>query len=214
MATTVNERASGLRERKKLAVRTALIEAAHDLFEVKGMDGTSVDEICRVVDVSPRTFHRYFASKDDVMFVGTPERLARLEKTLRERPDSEPLLGTLEAAAVALVEVARNARQEGRRLRIIEANDRLRARSLRASEELADAIAAAVARRLDLQPTAALPQLLGAWTIAAVRTTYRRWIAHPGLDLATELHDALAALADVSAATDPPSSATPRRRQP
>lgn len=210
----MKERASGLRERKKLAVRTALIEAAHDLFEVKGIDGTSVDEICRVVDVSPRTFHRYFASKDDVMFVGAAERLARLDKALRERPQSEPLLDTLEAAAVALVELVSDARREGRRLRIIEANDRLRARSLRASEELADAIAAAVARRLDLRPTAALPQLLGAWTIAAVRTTHRRWIAHPRLDLVAELHDALATLADVSAATEPPSSTTTSRRQP
>jgi AcrR family transcriptional regulator len=217
VAVTANERPSGLRERKKVALRTALIEAAYELFEAKGVDGTPVEEICAVVDVSPRTFHRYFPSKDDLFFVGAPERLARVERVLRERPESEPLLATLEAAAAAavvLVDVPRDARREGRRLRIIEANDRLRARNLRVSEELADAIAVEVARRLDLRPSAALPQLLGAWTIAAVRTTYRRWISNPGLDLVAELHAALVTLADVTAATGPLWSKTAPGKQP
>ena len=191
----------GLRERKKLAVRAALIDAAFELFEANGVDGTSVEQIAERVDVSPRTFHRYFPSKDDVLFVDVSRRLTRLDEVLRSRPHDEPLLATLEAAAVALVELAPDAAEASRRLTIIEANDRLRARSLRSSEELADMVAAAAARRLGQRRTAALPQLLGSWTLATVRTTYRRWVTHPRLDPVAELRHAFAALADVAGAT-------------
>lgn len=200
---TVEAMPVGLRERKKLAVRTALMDAAFELFEANGVDDTSVEQIAERVDVSPRTFHRYFPSKDDVLFVDASRRLNRLDEVLRSRPDDEPLLATLEAAAVALVELAPEAAQESRRLKIIEGNDRLRARSLRSSEELADMVAAAAARRLGQRRTAALPQLLGAWTLATVRTVYRRWVTHPRLDPVAELHHAFAALADVAGATRP-----------
>jgi AcrR family transcriptional regulator len=58
--------APGLRERKKQRTRATLIDAAVELCERQGFERTTVDQIAAIADVSPRTFSRYFATKDAV----------------------------------------------------------------------------------------------------------------------------------------------------
>ena len=58
----------GLRERKKLATRRAISDAATELFMAKGFDNTSVAEIAEVVGVSAQTVLNYFPAKTDLFF--------------------------------------------------------------------------------------------------------------------------------------------------
>ena len=51
-----------------MEVRTNLHDAAVGLFSERGYEATSVDDIADAAGVSLRTFFRYFASKDDVLF--------------------------------------------------------------------------------------------------------------------------------------------------
>ena len=67
MADGDGKRIVGLRERKKQRTRAELIEAAVDLCTRQGYEATTVDQIAAVADVSPRTFSRYFATKDAVV---------------------------------------------------------------------------------------------------------------------------------------------------
>jgi AcrR family transcriptional regulator len=60
------EAGSGLRERKKQRTRATLIDAAIQLCERQGFERTTVDQISAIADVSPRTFSRYFATKESV----------------------------------------------------------------------------------------------------------------------------------------------------
>jgi AcrR family transcriptional regulator len=58
--------ALGLRERKKARTRATLIDAAVELCDRQGFERTTVDQIAAIADVSPRTFSRYFATKDAI----------------------------------------------------------------------------------------------------------------------------------------------------
>lgn len=85
----------GLRERTRVAVREQIADVALDLFDEQGFDETTVDQIASAVDISPRSFFRYFPSKEDVvlgdpMVYGDPIR-TRLAEALRSMPVWEAL---------------------------------------------------------------------------------------------------------------------------
>jgi AcrR family transcriptional regulator len=58
-----------LRERKKRLAQATIEEAALRLFQQKGYEQTSIQDIADAVMMSSRTFFRYFASKEEVLFV-------------------------------------------------------------------------------------------------------------------------------------------------
>lgn len=99
---------AGLRERKKQRTRCALIDAAFALFGRKGFDATTIDEIADAVDVSSRTFFRYFASKEDVALSLVDEQLAELVTALEHRPAEEPVLTALHRSALEVIRACEN----------------------------------------------------------------------------------------------------------
>jgi AcrR family transcriptional regulator len=70
---------TGMRERKRRARIDALIDAAMKLFQSRGYEQTTMEEIAADVDVSPPTLYRYFPRKTELlvaMFWRERERLA------------------------------------------------------------------------------------------------------------------------------------------
>ena len=78
-----------VRDAKKAATRRAMVEQAVALFDEFGFEATTVDDIAAAAGCSQRTFFRHFASKEDVVFDGLPERLSELAQFLDAVPADE-----------------------------------------------------------------------------------------------------------------------------
>ena len=71
--------AARLSETRRQDALDAIAETAVDLFARDGYEATSVDVIARAAGCSPRTFYRYFKTKEDVMFYDLPEAFEGLD---------------------------------------------------------------------------------------------------------------------------------------
>ncbi len=76
----------GLRERKKRELHRAIERQAFQLFLAQGFDATTIEQIAARVDISPRTFFRYFPTKEDALLAYAPMSLQRLLAILRSQP--------------------------------------------------------------------------------------------------------------------------------
>src|SRR5215813_3567608 len=89
-------RTTGLRERKKSKVRNQLKQHALRLFLEQGYEATTIEQIAQQAEVSPRTFFRYFASKEDLIF--DDEYDERLIAAFRAQPSELSVVGALRRA--------------------------------------------------------------------------------------------------------------------
>ncbi|GLX01248.1 TetR family transcriptional regulator [Microtetraspora sp. NBRC 16547] len=122
----------GLRERKKQKTRIALIDAALDLFLSQGYDITTIDQIAAAVDVSPRTFFRYFASKEEVALSLCRDGQEIFQSELAARPAEEtPYQAVSQAIRAMLTALREGDPDEARRFdkarRLVECTSSLSA---------------------------------------------------------------------------------------
>lgn len=202
--------APGLRERKKQRTRDALIRVALELFTTQGYERTTVDEIADAVDVSQRTFFRYFATKEDVAFAVQEMVEQRFLRSLTERPPEEGPFDALRNAVLGGWDTIGEAIEEVvpvelylRTFHLIESTPALLAVHLRRSTEMEDTLARLIAERegLDVdedpRPRIAVAAFGGVmrvtgqlWvrgedrTLDSIRTLTERYLDHLGAALA------------------------------
>ncbi len=92
-----------LRERKKRLAQATIEETALRLFQQQGYEQTSIQDIADAVMMSPRTFFRYFASKEEVLL--GPTRTV-LSDGLRFLRDVAPTASSYAALRAIFVYVA------------------------------------------------------------------------------------------------------------
>jgi AcrR family transcriptional regulator len=166
----------GLRERKKLKTRLVLSEIAMERFASKGVDATTVEEICERAEVSPSTFFRYFPTKEAAVFPAEERRIAVVEAELRARPDGEPLHATIRRAVLALVEFDLENKKDFRgRLELMNREPAIAAYAMEVQRRSAERFTAICAELLGVEPTDLLPGLVVATTMAAVTSAWKVW---------------------------------------
>jgi AcrR family transcriptional regulator len=181
MTTAVGQISVGLRERKKARTREALQEAAMGLFSHQGFDHTTIEEIADACEVSPRTFFRYFPTKEDVLFADGETRRARLLAVIAERPASEPPFVALSEAMRTLADDYRDDRAAlVARFQIVAASPHLQAYKAEHQHGWEADVVDVLARRA-LATGASVSrdelQLVTAVATAALRVALDAWVA-------------------------------------
>lgn len=176
----------GLRARKKQRTRAALIDAGLDLFLAHGYEATGVDQIAAAVEVSSRTFFRYFASKEDIALAKGTEFDELLLDALTSRPAQDPPLGALRGAMLdALRESAADSGVQRflTTQHLINKTPALLAGNLRRAAGAEAQLTAEIAKRQGLDPAEDMrPRVLVAAVCGALRIGLEATCADPSRD--------------------------------
>src|SRR5499433_1726076 len=84
-----------LRERKRTKTRLMIQGEAMRVIAEKGWENTTVDDIAYAAAISPRTFFRYFPTKEDVVLWDEYDPIVL--ELLEQRPPDEPPAATTRA---------------------------------------------------------------------------------------------------------------------
>jgi len=199
-----------LMEQRKQIAMDEIAGAALELFSEQGFEATSVDAIAAAAGCSPRTFYRYFATKEDVMFHDLPEAMERLDQVLVRHLNEG--LDPWQAACESVIELI--ARFDSghqtiplQRIRLWMSEPGLRGRYLDYMSQAESVIAERLQKQRRTRPHHDdLPRLIAACTTGAYRVTLLTH-APTGAPLAKHLRTALATIGEGLAAADQQSRA-------
>jgi AcrR family transcriptional regulator len=166
----------GLRERKKLATRRALCDAALKLALDEGVATLTPERIAEEVHVSPRTFRNYFSSKEEAIVAGLQDRAHEVADNLRRRPAGEPIWESLRAVLLPSLEVGMPGRDLMNLLGLIRCHHALLAEHLTRFEGLSRQLAEVIAERTGTDADRDVyPRLLADVAGTAVKTSLSLW---------------------------------------
>lgn len=167
----------GLRERKKLARRAALIDAAQRLVAEHGLDAVTVEMISAEAGVSARTFFNYFESKDDAVLGAEDTDIP--EDVVRTFVDGGPtgrLLSDLQVVVAALLAPAGEAHDRVvRAMDIVQQEPRLLQRHVVWMDRHKNHLVELLEARRATTPFSTSTELLTMLVLLMIRTSLVAW---------------------------------------
>jgi AcrR family transcriptional regulator len=184
-----------------------LQQAAIELFEEQGFEDTSAVQIARRARVTTRTFFRYFADKQEVLFADEDTlRAALVQKILQATDVAEPLQAVTRTLAEFDWEGLASRESLRRREAMIASTPYLLERELIKQHHMADESASALHQHGVDSEVAGLAAQVG---VLAFRKAYRNWLeGDDDADLAATADTVMTLLAAIV-----PTSASTTRRE-
>ena len=181
--------------RPAVTTREELELVALQLFAERGFDSTTVEDVADAAGIGRRTFFRYFASKNDVVWGDWDVALAHFRSALEALPAEVPLLDGLRDAVKAFNLLPPGAEPQHRvRMAMVlhtpalQAHSTLRYAGWRAV--VAEHVAARTGRNAEDFPC----RLLAHKALACCVAAYEQWLGDPSADLQALLDEALSSL--------------------
>ncbi len=201
----------GLRERKKIATREALCQAAMRLALTQGLENVRVPDVAAEAGVSPRTYNNYFSSIPEAVCALAADRARGLGEALRNRPAEEPLADAIKNAMLAVDpgpspepgagdDPGAGATKDF--VRMIMTTPALRGEFFKAVIVREISLAEAIAERIGSPPGDLFPRLLASTYCGATRVVVHRWLNDDNADYRAMLREALDLIAPMAAGRD------------
>jgi len=190
--------APGLRERKKIATRESICEAAMRLALRDGLENVRVPDIAAEAGVSPRTYNNYFSSVPEAICALAADRARGIGDALRSRPQSEGLAEAISAAVFQQTDPGTAMSRDV--VRLIMHTPALRGEFFKAVVARENALAEAIAERISSPPGDLFPRLLAATYCSASRVVTHRWLDDENSDYGTLLRVAFDLIAPMAEA--------------
>jgi AcrR family transcriptional regulator len=192
--TETQEKAEGLRERKRRETKRRLAETGLKLFLEQGYEETTLDAIAEAAGVSRRTVFHYFDQKEDILLAwqsGLGEAIR--EAIAHERPDRAPVDVVL-AALLRLVGQYQ-ADDHIRIERLLGSSDRLAASKHAKYAEQEQAVFEALVTLWPAPERRQRLRTVAMVCVGALRLAFERWVSRDGAEpLAGHLRHAFAEL--------------------
>jgi TetR/AcrR family transcriptional regulator, regulator of mycofactocin system len=180
--------------RRRITSRAELEQVAFDLFDQKGFERTTVDDIANAAGIGRRTFFRYFPSKNDVPWGDFDAELTRMRRRLTATAPGIPLMDAIRQAIVDFNRVPpEQMPAHRRRMALLLRVPALQAHSTLRYAAWRQVIADFVAARTGLAAEALVPQAIGYAMLGVAVAAYEEWLRGGG-DLCDLLDAALRTL--------------------
>lgn len=189
-----------LREHKKRQAQAIIEETALRLFQRQGYEHTSIQDIADAVKMSSRTFFRYFASKEEVLFGPMRKVLSDGIRSLQRVASTESPHAALRATFVSLAELFQ---QQGAsfliRYQVAMQIPSIASIYLYMLMETEPAICDALCSRLEAATSRNKIRFLVAIYMAALRVALEEWFENEAQgDLVSLLHEYMGSFSSLS----------------
>ena len=160
--------------------RRELADAAARLFIERGYDNTTVEDIVAEVEISARTFFRYFGSKEEVVASLWRWGVEEIVLALRAVPADRGLQEALAAAVTTACQHGADNPAQTRSFLLMVANTpALRARRMQEALLQQQALASCLGDRLEKPASDLRITLMSGALVMAINTAFDRWAAQP-----------------------------------
>lgn len=200
---------AGLRERKKRFAMRRIQEVALDLFDERGFEDVTIEQIAEAAEVSPSSVYRYFGTKEHMVLWDEVDvdLFDAIESELATHP---PVEAMRRALSTVVPQIFDGHDLGKRKTRYAFDEPALRAALLEQTDALTRRVAEALARASGRAADELEPQVIASMLMTAMMTAARHWHARGYRDsIVDELERALAIVERGLRPTAAPTQAAP-----